>query len=145
MPRKVRCYKFGGGNQAQRLKKSIGSSFPGLVVQAVDSAAASNERLLEMLGEQMLHAAAAGNPLARKAEVDFLLRLAGTTQISEAIQKVGVKGGRACLLFVAGEESDLERLESTEGVGWERMPRGPLTREELARIERAALLDAERA
>jgi tRNA threonylcarbamoyladenosine modification (KEOPS) complex Cgi121 subunit len=145
MLKSVRCYKFGEGEQAQRLKKSIGSSFPDLIVQAIDSAAASNERLLEMLGEQTLQAAAGGNPLAKKAEVDLLLRVAGTTQISEAIQKVGVKDGRASLLFVAGEQSDLERLDSTRAAEWERMQSGPLTKEDLERIERAALLDAQRA
>ena len=78
--------------------------------------------------------------LAKKAEVDFLLRLAGTTQISKAIKEKGAKAGEPFLLVVASR-SALGRFRKSDG---EELPRAPLTTEELERIEAAALLDATR-
>jgi tRNA threonylcarbamoyladenosine modification (KEOPS) complex Cgi121 subunit len=141
----IRCYKFGGGAEAETLRRTLRSSFPRILVQVVDSAVVSNERVVEMIGEQTLKASESGSSLAKKAEVDLLLRLAGTTQISEAIEKIGAKPDRPFLVIVAAEEKDLARLETGEGARWERLPSRPLTTGDLTRIEKAALLDVERA
>jgi len=141
----VRGYRVGGEALAETLKRKIKNSFPELLVQASDAEAASNERFLEMICAQTAEASSSGSPLARRPEVDLLLRLAGTTQIAEAIKGAGTKRGKPFLMVVAGKEKDITRLESSEATNWERLPRRPLTREELGRIELAALLDAERA
>ena len=141
----ARCYRFNGSVAPEGLRQGIRKAFPGLLVQTVDSAAASNEKLFEMLGEQTLEASRGGGTLAKKPEVDLLLRLGGTAQISRALQEVGTKHGRSFVLVVIGEEADVRGLESAEGSGWERLQRRELDREEMRRIERAALLDAERA
>jgi tRNA threonylcarbamoyladenosine modification (KEOPS) complex Cgi121 subunit len=141
----ARCYKFGGETASENLKGSIARDFPGLLVQTVDSAAATNERILEMLGEQTLEACRTGGPLARKPEVDLLMRLGGTTQISRALQEVGVKPGKEFLLVVIGDEAKVLGFESARASGWDRLPRRQLDEDDLRRIERAALLDAERA
>ena len=145
MNRSARCYRFGGGVSSEEKRREVREGHPGLLVQAVDSSAASNERLVEMLAEQTLEAGIAGSPLARKPEVDLLMRLGGTSQIARAIQKVGVKPGHDFLLVVAGDEDEILGLESKEAAKWRRLQRRELDREDLRRIERAALLDAEKA
>jgi tRNA threonylcarbamoyladenosine modification (KEOPS) complex Cgi121 subunit len=145
LPRSTRCYRIDGKVASEDLSRSIRGEFPGLLVQTVDSAAATNEMFVEMIGEQTLEAGAAGSPLAKKPEVDLLMRLGGTTQIARAILQVGVKRGYEFILVVVGNEADILKLESTRSKGWERMPRHQLDRDDLQRIERAALLDAERA
>lgn len=145
MPRLARCYKVGARVPSDDLTRRARKAFPSLLVQTVDTAAASNERLVEMIGEQTLSAEEAGSPLAKKPEVDLLLRLAGTTQISRAIQEIGVRRRKDFLLVVVGDEPDLIRFESVEARDWERLPRRQLDEADLHRIERAALLNAERA
>lgn len=143
--RSARGYRFKELAGAESLKRELQSAFPELLVQVVDSGIASNERLLEMIEAQTTEASSTGSPLAKKPEVDLLLRLAGTTQINEAIEKAGAKSGRPFLLIVAGDETRLAGLESTRAAAWDRLPRSELTTEDLARIEKAALLDVERA
>ena len=141
----ARCYKFGGNVSYQELGQEVKRAFPDLIVQTVDSAVVTNEKLVEMIGEQTLEAGATGSPLARKPEVDLLMRLGATTQIAEAIKEVGARRGKEFVLIVLGEELEIRNLESGRGSGWMRLPRHRLVGEELQRIERAALLDAERA
>lgn len=141
----ARCYTFGGSTSAEGVRQSVQRAFPGLLVQAVAAAAASNEKVVEFLGEQTLEACRAGSALAKKPDVDLLMRLGGTTQISRAIGEVGAKRGSDFVLVVVGDEADILALESKEAAGWTRLPRGELSRDELRRIERAALLNAEKA
>lgn len=126
---------------AQRLRQDN----PRLIVQAVNPTAAPNERLVEMICEQTAEARMTGNPLAKKPEVDLLMRLGGTTQIARAIKEVGVKRGEPFVLIVFGDESEILQFESKEAAGWDRVSRRPLATGELSRIEKAALLDALRA
>ena len=141
----ARCYRFTGKDAPEEMKRRVREAHPRLIVQSEDPAAVSGEGLAQMIGAQTLEACRAGHPLARKPEVDLLLRLGGTTQIAEAIRAVGAKPGGDFVLLVVGEESDLAELESGEASTWERLPRSGLGREDLLRTERAALLDAERA
>lgn len=144
MSEALRCYFFGAEAAAAGIRRQVQASFPRLLVQAVDAGVASNGRLVEMIGEQTLRAAEYGNLLAKKVEVDLLLRLAGSTQISEAIRSAGAKPGRPFVLVVAGERTDLDSLEARKGATWKRLPSRPLSRDDFGKIERAALLDAER-
>ena len=141
----ARCYTFGGSAASESVRQSVQGALPGLLVQAVDSAALSNEKVAEILGEQTLEACRLGSALAKKREVDLLMRLGGTTQISRAIREVGAKRGSGFVLVVIGEEADILALESKEAAGWTRLPRSELSRDDLRRIERGALLNAERA
>ena len=145
MPHSTRCYRFACRVDSKELGESIQKEYRDLLVQTVDSAAVSNERLVEMIGEQTIEARGSGSSLARKPELDLLMRLAGTTQIARAIQEVGVKRDKDFLLLVIGENSEMAKLEAREASAWERLPRRELGREDLQKIERAALLDAERA
>lgn len=145
MPRLARCYKVDAGVPSDDLARRVRKAFPGLLVQTADTSVASSERLVEMIGEQTFSAGEAGSPLAKKPEMDLLLRLAGTTQISRAIHEAGVRRGKDFLLVVMGDEPDLVRFESVEAPEWGRLPRRQLDEDDLHRIERAALLNAEKA
>ena len=79
--------------------------------------------------------------MANKPEIDFLLRLAGTTQISMAIKDAGAKSGDHFVLVVAGESA----VRRPSGLDGKELPRLDLTESERRGIERAALLNAEKA
>lgn len=141
----VRCYIVGEWVDSKALSQELRKTFPSLLVQTVDPRTATNEMLVDMLAAQTLEAGRSGSPLAKKPEVDLLMRLGGTTQIARAIEDVGAKRGSGFILIVAGAETNLARLGSEHAKDWVRLPRRSLNREELQRIERAALLNAERA
>ncbi len=110
-------------------------------VQTARSGAARNARFVELIGAQTLMAGETGNLLARRPEMDFLLRLAGTTQISRAIGEAGsVKGSR--FVLVAGSRS---RLDPNVGLGGKGMKGTRLSEGDLLKVEAAALLNATRA
>ncbi|MCS6768342.1 MAG: KEOPS complex subunit Cgi121 [Candidatus Nitrosocaldus sp.] len=78
------------------------------MVQMVDAhSIAGVEHLLEIL-TQSLEAERRSCMLARMVEVDMMLRLACTRQISEAIERVGLKSGsrRAALVAVVYDDDD---------------------------------------
>ncbi|MDG6963747.1 MAG: hypothetical protein JRM83_02000 [Nitrososphaerota archaeon] len=122
-------------------KSALSTENPGSVVQAVRLEATDNELFIEMLAAQTFQAMSSGSILARKPEIDLLLRLAGTTQIEKAIRTQGAKGGAPFIAIVAG----LEDPKRPPGFSGEELPSRRLNRAELCRIERAALLGAERA
>jgi tRNA threonylcarbamoyladenosine modification (KEOPS) complex Cgi121 subunit len=70
--------------------------------------------------------------------MDFLLRLAGTTQISKAIKLYGSTKGEPFLIVVAGPRE----IKSSKSVKATELPRRKLSKKELDRIEDAALLSA---
>jgi tRNA threonylcarbamoyladenosine modification (KEOPS) complex Cgi121 subunit len=88
-----------------------------------------------------LLAEASGALLAKKPEVDLLLRLAATTQISTAISQLGSKVGDPFLAVVASRR----KIASPEYLAPFELKRNDLSKKEQDRVERAALLDVERA
>jgi tRNA threonylcarbamoyladenosine modification (KEOPS) complex Cgi121 subunit len=101
-----------------------------------------NELLFRMIAEQTLQAGKTGNLLANKPEIDFILRLAATTQISEAIAKMGTRKGEPFLVVVAGETKAARALAG--GAGWKTLKKYDLSKEELDMVENAALQNARR-
>ncbi len=124
----------------ESLKRKISSGHPRALVQSAKRDAATNAFFLEMIAAQTLRAGATGILLAKKPEIDFLLRLAGTTQISKAIVDVGARKGRPFLLIVAGPGHGLGSLDGSAFEGRE-LPKRKLSRKELSMVERAALLN----
>ena len=141
MRMEARCFAV-KEESADELKKRLSLRHPGLVIQTVRTEAASNELFAEMVAAQTLRAAATSNLLAKRREIDLLLRLAGTTQISVAIAKIGARKGEPFVVVVAGERSQMARFR--EGRGWTRLPRSELSGDEMKRVENAALLNAAR-
>ena len=141
MQPEARCFVVGSGEAAQ-VKERVSRQNPGLVVQAVQPKAASNEFFVELIAAQTLRAAETGNLLAKKPEIDLLLRLAETTQISVAIARLGARRGEPFLLVAAGRRELMAELGQQPG--WTRLARAGLTEREKERIERAALLNVVR-
>ncbi|HYB06625.1 MAG TPA: KEOPS complex subunit Cgi121 [Nitrososphaerales archaeon] len=136
----ARAYLCGWDTRPEEMKRRLLLINPGSMVQAARAGTVKNEFLVEMLAAQTLQAEASGSLLAKKPEIDFLLRLAGTTQISRAIREHGAREGSPFILVVAGhsEQKGLAELEGME------LPRRTLAASELGRVERAALLNAQR-
>jgi tRNA threonylcarbamoyladenosine modification (KEOPS) complex Cgi121 subunit len=134
----VRSYLVGGEVDPDELKARLKEENPGALIQTADAAAARNGYLLRLIAAQTLRAEASGRLLAKTPGMDFLLRLAGTTQISEAIRAAGTRRGADFLLVVAGRE-ELPRLR-----GGKVLPSKRLSEEELQRVEKAALLGTAR-
>ena len=135
------AYKCGKEASIDELKRLLSAANPGSIVQVVKLGATNNELLVEMLAAQTLQAESSGSLLAKKPEIDFLLRVAGTTQISKAIRALGVKAGAPFVLVVASRSA----LRGTRPMKRSELPRRELTAAELWKIEKAALLNAARA
>ncbi|MGP8125160.1 MAG: KEOPS complex subunit Cgi121 [Nitrososphaerales archaeon] len=128
------------GADPDLVKRLVAAKVPGSLVQAVSAAAASNGSYVEMIAAQTLRADGTPSLLARKPEVDLLLRLAGTTQISRAIERIGAKKGKPFLLVVAGSARRLSRMSWAE-LGGKELAKRDLSLDELDMIEMAALLN----
>ena len=137
----ARVYRCGQDLSPEVLRRRAAAANRGSVVQTVAGGSATNEFFVEMLAAQTLRAEATGSMLARRPEVDLLLRLAGTTQISRAIREKGATDGKPFLLVVAGRR----RQRGVRGLAELELPRRRLSKGDLERVERAALLSAERA
>jgi tRNA threonylcarbamoyladenosine modification (KEOPS) complex Cgi121 subunit len=137
----VKAYMCPAGMQPEEVKLELLKSNPGAVVQTAKPDVVKNEFFYEMLAAQTLLAEASGSLLAKKPEVDLLLRLAGTTQISRAISEFGSKAGDPFLVVVAGRRG----IASPEYLAPFEMKRTGLSKKEIDRVEMAALLDVERA
>jgi len=136
----ARAYNCGAGLSPSDVKQEIAGSSGRWVVQTAAEGAAANEFFVEMLVAQTLQAEASGSLLAKTPEMDLLLRLAGTTQISRAIREKGSSPGKPFLLVVGGRTRPAE----VRGLSGLELPRKGLTKSELQRVERAALLSAQR-
>ena len=131
----------GGATDPKRIRAELAEAYPGALVQTFSSRAATNGFLIRMLAAQTLWAERSGSLLAKKQEIDFLLRLAGTSQISEAIMRVGSKAGEPFVVVLAS----LRPLKISPFAGGRKLPSEPLSEPELERVERGALLSAQRA
>lgn len=136
----TKAYSCPAEESPDAVKKELASRNPGSLVQTLKPFGEDNEFFLEMIAAQTMRADAAGALLAKKPEVDFLLRLAGTTQISRAIGRIGSKAGDPFLAVVSGRGA----ISTPRELGPYELERRKLSRRELELIEKAALLDAER-
>jgi tRNA threonylcarbamoyladenosine modification (KEOPS) complex Cgi121 subunit len=136
----AKAYVCGREISPEEAKKKLASLNPSSLVQTAKVGSAENEFFVEMLAAQTLRAGTTGGLLAKRPEIDFLLRLAGTTQISDAIKLQGSATGVPFLLVAAGPSEIKSPIlfESLE------LPRKKLSKKELDRIEDAALLSAQR-
>ena len=139
------CFALPPDSAPERMKERVKAKVPSALVQVTSSRAARNERLVEMLAEQTYRSGQTGALLARSAEMDLLLRLAGTTQIEDAILRCGAKDGERNLLIVRCRHGEMKRIEATVLKGLVRLPSKALVKKELEVVERGALLNALRA
>jgi tRNA threonylcarbamoyladenosine modification (KEOPS) complex Cgi121 subunit len=127
--------------RSDKIRLKLALQNPGAVIQTMKAEKVNNEFFLEMLAAQTLLAQSSGALLAKRPEIDFLLRLAGTAQISTAISRLGSKAGEPFLAVVAGNKE----INVPRELGPFELKRKVLSKVELEKIEEAALLDAERA
>ena len=138
----TRCYTVGSETDPTDAKDALARRHPKLLVQAVKAETASNESFVRMICAETISAERSRILLARKPEIDLLLRLASTTQISVAIERVGAKKGEPFLMIAAGDGRSVRAIRPP--ATWKRLGRRALSKGELERIERAALLNAAR-
>src|SRR5271157_2184104 len=129
-------FLYGGEADPKQMKSKFSEVFPTTMVQTVSSKAASNGFFIQMLAAQTLRAERTGSLLAKKSEIDFLLRLAGTSQISDAISRVGSKSGEPFVLVLAS----IRPLKRATVAGGLKLSAQPLSESELRRVEQGALL-----
>jgi tRNA threonylcarbamoyladenosine modification (KEOPS) complex Cgi121 subunit len=121
---------------------SLRSRHPALIIQLVTLKELPGNRTVAMIGQQTLRAAKTGALLAAKPEVDLLLRLAGTTQITVAIREAGYGARGEKLLVAAGPADDVEVLERELALDrrYQVLRGEEIDADGLAMVERAALL-----
>jgi len=138
----VACFQIEAGRIETRRLERLRRSYPNLIVQIVDARVGTNERFFKMIAAQTFSAMKQGSLLARKPEVDLLLRLASTTQISEALSKVGYRSKARRVLVAAGRRVEVERFVTSGKVEGTRLASSDLTFDEYRRVEEAAILSS---
>jgi tRNA threonylcarbamoyladenosine modification (KEOPS) complex Cgi121 subunit len=127
----------------ERFLSRLREALPRLFIQLLSMRGPPNRRQIEMIVNQTVRSMAGRSLLAARPEIDLLLRMAGTTQISEAIRKVGYKAGGVKVVVAIGSGRELrkiQRLADEEPATYERICSAELTSSDLETIERAALL-----
>ena len=127
--------------------KRLRAQFPKLSIQLLSLRHLPNARRIEMIAKQMIRSKKRGSLLAARPELDLLLRLAGTTQISEAIGKIGYKCSGRKILVAVGTPRDLlklEKLAEEDRETYKRSRGTELSSADFEAIEEAALLGATR-
>ena len=92
---------------------SIRTKFPDLLIQAVSSNFILNKEHAKKIISLSILAKKHSMLLSKKLEVDILLRLAGTTQITDAIKNIGIRKNQNFLLIAIGKKLFLNRLHQS--------------------------------
>ncbi len=92
---------------------SIRTEFPDLLIQAVASNFILNRDHAKKIISISILAKKHRMLLSKKLEVDILLRLAGTTQITDAIKNIGIRKNQNFLLIAIGKKLLLNRLHQS--------------------------------
>ncbi|HUI86875.1 MAG TPA: KEOPS complex subunit Cgi121 [Nitrososphaerales archaeon] len=140
----ARCFLLPNTVNPEEAKMRTRAILPRVLVQVVVRRAVANERTVEMMAWQSRSAESSGCLLARTVEMDLLLRIAGTTQISRAIRECGAKSGGENVLIVAGDSRSLDPPKLARLGLKDRLPRSELSDGDSALVERAAMLNAVR-
>ena len=139
--------RLGGSTEAEALLTELRKAFPRLVIQLLSLPDKPSSNRIRMIASQTVRSQKMGDLLAGKPEVDLLLRMAGTTQISRAISSVGYQRSGSRLIVAIGARGDIRELEYRAVQNPERYTKTAgrrLTNSDLEAIERAALLNAVR-
>jgi tRNA threonylcarbamoyladenosine modification (KEOPS) complex Cgi121 subunit len=100
---------LGEGIDAGRLVDRLRRDNSGVALQVIDAGAVyGKEHVLRVL-HIVFEAMRRGAMLANKPETEFLLRLACTGQIADAIRRAGLKAGRSCCFVAFSKDVDALR------------------------------------
>ena len=86
------------------------NEFSDLIIQAVSTKFLLNKSHIKKIILLSLLAKKQKNMISKKLETDILFRFAGTTQINQAIENVGIKPKNSFTLIAIGNKSSLEKL-----------------------------------
>jgi len=130
--------------EAEGILVGLRRGAPKVLVQVLASRRPPDLAALEMVAAQTIAASTSGETLAKKPELDLLLRISGTRQIGEAIERHGYKSGKGTLYLIAAS-ADPKAMEGfAKLVGTDlrlrELPRRTAGKTTLERVERAALL-----
>lgn len=84
--------------------------FPSLVIQAISTKYVIGKSHAEKIITISQMAQRNKTLLSKKIETDILLRFAGTTQIVDALEQVGIKSGNSFMLIAIGKKNLIEKL-----------------------------------
>ena len=84
--------------------------FPNIIIQAISSNYILGESHAQKIIAISLMAKQNDTLLSKKIETDILLRFAGTTQINDAIKRVGIKNEGDFVIIAIGKKIQLDRL-----------------------------------
>lgn len=90
--------------------ESVRSKFPRLVLEGVSSRCILGPLHAKKIIRLSLYAQKHNLLLSKKLQTDILLRFAATTQISDAVKKVGINGSDEFMLIAIGTKASLNKL-----------------------------------
>jgi tRNA threonylcarbamoyladenosine modification (KEOPS) complex Cgi121 subunit len=127
-------------SQAELLR--LRSTHPDMVIQLVSMKKLPSAKAVLMIAAQTLRARDTGSLLTAKPEVDLLLRLSGTSQITVALKKNGYMSGGLKMLVAAGTEEQVQKLkeELLRKPAYRVREAGKIDQDTLGIVEAAALL-----
>lgn len=86
--------------------------FPKLVLQIISDNAVYADEHLKWVARQSWHAKDRAIMLAKKVELDLLMRIAGVAQIADALKVAGAKKGEPFIILGIGEGGEIGSLRS---------------------------------
>ena len=88
------------------------NKYPDLIIQGIFAKYILSKSHVEKIIKISLEARNNHNMLSHKLETDILMRFACTTQISQAIERAGLKPNQNSIIIALGKKSSLKKLRS---------------------------------
>jgi len=101
---------YGKATEPKDFLETLRSKFPNVTIQIIADDAVYNIEHLKWSVRQSWLAKNRGVMLAKRVELDLLMRIGGMNQISEAIKIAGAKENSPCYVVGIGAESELKKL-----------------------------------
>ena len=103
-------FKISNQNIDNNFLASLRAEFPDLLIQAVSSNFILNREHIKKIISLSFLAKKHNMLLSKKLEMDILLRFAGTTQIADAINNLGIRKNHHFVLIAIGKKLSLNKL-----------------------------------
>ena len=100
-------------NDSINLLDNLRKTFPKLSLQAISKNFILNKAHIKKILQISLESQKANLLLSKKLETDILMRFAGTSQISQAISKIGIDQKNDFILIAIGPKLSLNKLHSS--------------------------------
>jgi len=104
----------GGGDPTEELK-AFREAAQGASVQTLDSRSVAGKKHILLALKQTVELARTSQLLAERPEVDFLLRIGGTRQISQAVRTTGARPGSESVVVIFGSKEAVRKGAAAVG------------------------------